>query len=172
MLALERLVELELRAADDDLVPVRDVVLEHFLERHDLRHELPRRRVGHEREHDDAERRLHLRVLVQLVEHDARDGVALQLDDDAHAVAVGLVAQVADALELLVAHQLGDVLDELRAVDLVRDLGDDDLRLVRGLLLLDHRARAHDDAAASRLLIILDPLRGRRCSRRSGSRGP
>ena len=39
VLALERLVELELRAADDDLVAVRDVVLEHFLERHDLRHE-------------------------------------------------------------------------------------------------------------------------------------
>ena len=39
VLALERLVELELRAPDDDLVPVRDVVLEHLLERHDLRHE-------------------------------------------------------------------------------------------------------------------------------------
>ena len=56
-----------------------------------------------------------VRVLVQLVQHHARDRVALQLDDDAHAVAVGLVAQVADALELLVAHQLGDVLDQLRA---------------------------------------------------------
>ena len=88
VLALERLVELELRAPHDDLVAVRDVVLEHFLERHDLRHQPPRRRVGHEREHDDAERRLHLRVLVELVEHDARNRVALQLDHDAHAVAV------------------------------------------------------------------------------------
>ena len=156
VLALERLVELELRAADDDLVPVRDVVLEHFLERHDLRHELGRVRIGHERQHDDAERRLHHRVLVELVEHDARNRIALELDDDAHAVAIGLVPQVADALELLVAHQLGDVLDQLRLVDLVGELGDDDLRLVRGLLLLDHRARAHHDAAASRLLIILD----------------
>ena len=33
VLALERLVELELRAPDDDFVPVRDVVLQHFLER-------------------------------------------------------------------------------------------------------------------------------------------
>ena len=40
------------------------------------------------------------------------------------------------------------------------------------LLLLDHGARAHDDAAAARLLVILDALRGRRCSRRSGSRDP
>ena len=44
VLALERLVELELRAAHDDFVAVRDVVLEHVLERHHLRHELPRRR--------------------------------------------------------------------------------------------------------------------------------
>ena len=42
VLALERLVELELRAPDDDFVAVRDEVLEHLLERHDLRHELPR----------------------------------------------------------------------------------------------------------------------------------
>jgi hypothetical protein len=33
---------------------------------------------------------------------------ALQLDDDAHAVAIGLVAQVGDALDRLLAHQLGD----------------------------------------------------------------
>ena len=114
------------------------------------------RRVGHERQHDDAERRLHRRVLVQLVQHHARNRIALQLDDDAHAVLVGLVAQVGDAFELLVANQVGDVLDQLRAVDLIRNLGDDDLRLVRGFLLLDHRTRAHDDAAATRLLIILD----------------
>ena len=74
-------------------VPVLDVVLEHFLERHDLRHELAGVRIGHERQHDHAERRLHRRVLVQLVEHDARNCVALELDDDAHAVLVGLVAQ-------------------------------------------------------------------------------
>src|SRR6185503_135185 len=74
-----------------------------------------------------------------------------------HAVLVGLVAQVRDALELLVAHELRDVLDELRAVDLIRDFGDDDLRFVRGFFLLDHGARAHNDAAAPRLLIILDP---------------
>ena len=47
-------------------------------------------------------------MLIELVEHDLRDGVALELDHDAHAVAVGLVAQVADALDLLVAHELGD----------------------------------------------------------------
>ena len=96
-------------------------------------------------------------VLVQLVQHHARNRIALELDDDAHSVLVGLVAQVGDALELLVAHQLGDVLDRASrlltwygsSVTTICDLFDD-------LLLLDHRARAHDDAAAARLLIILD----------------
>ena len=40
VLALERLVELELRAPDDHLVAVRDEVLEDLLEPHHLRHEL------------------------------------------------------------------------------------------------------------------------------------
>ena len=50
---------------------------------------------------------LHARVLVERVEHLARLAGAAQLDDDAHAVAVGLVAQVADAVDSC-AHQLGD----------------------------------------------------------------
>ena len=50
-----------------------------------------------QRQHDDAEGGLQLRVLVELVQDDLRLRVALELDDDAHAVAVGLVAQVGDA---------------------------------------------------------------------------
>ena len=67
---------------------------------------------------------------------------ALQLDDDAQALAVRLVAQVGDPLERLVAHQLGDLLDQLRLVDLVRDLGDDDRAAVALGRLLDGRLRA------------------------------
>ena len=48
------------------------------------------------------------------------------VDDDAHALAVDLVADVGDALDALVADELGDLLDEPRLVDLVGDLGDDD----------------------------------------------
>ena len=155
VLALERLVDLVLRAPDDDFVPVRDVVHQRFPETHDLRHQLARAHIGHERQHDHAERRLHRRVLVQLVEHHARDGVALELDHDAGRVA-RFVAQVADALELLFAHELRDALHQLGAVHLVRDFGDHDLRPSGRLLLLDHGAGAHDDLAASRLLVVLD----------------
>ncbi len=157
VLALERLVEVELRAPDDDGVPMCDVVLEALLERHHLRHEAARRGVGHQSEHDHTERRLHRGVLVELIEDDARDGVALELDHQPHTVAIRFVSQIADAFQLLVADQVGDADDQPVRVDLIRHFGDDDLRLVRRFLLLDHRARAHHDAPASRLLIILDP---------------
>ncbi len=47
--------------------------------------------VDHGQE-DHGEALLHLRVLVELVEDDLRFGAALELDDDAHAVAIALVA--------------------------------------------------------------------------------
>ena len=78
-----------------------------------------------QRDHVGAEARLHRGEAPELVEHDVGDRVALQLDDDAHAVAVGFVAQVGDALDALLAHQLGDLLDQRRLVDLIGNLGDD-----------------------------------------------
>ena len=78
--------QLVLRPADDDLALVLDVVL-----RCTSRSEQRPRHAVDERDHVDAERRLHRRVLVELVEHDLRDRVALELDHEAHAAAVGLV---------------------------------------------------------------------------------
>ena len=57
-----------------------------------------------DREHVDRERRLQRGVLEEVVEDDLVVGVALELEHDAHAGAVGLVADVGDALEPLVAH--------------------------------------------------------------------
>ena len=78
-------VEVELGPPDDDLVPVLDEALEQLLQVHDLGGALV------ERQHDHAEGGLHRGVLVELVQHHVGDGVALQLDDDPHAVLVGLV---------------------------------------------------------------------------------
>ena len=102
--------------------------------------------------HVDAEARLQRREAVELVQHHVGDGVALELDDDAHAVAVAFVADVGDALDPLVAHELGDLLDHRRLVHLVRNLGDDD----RFALLADRldmrRLAAHHDRAAPGLV--------------------
>src|SRR4029077_10425228 len=96
----------------------------------------------------DAETVLELRVLVEVVEYDLRRLAALDVDDDAHAFAVGLVAHVADAVDALLAHELGDLLDHTRLVDLVRDLGDDDGFALALFADLDLRAGAHDHLAA------------------------
>ena len=78
-----------------------------------------------EREHDRAERRLELGVLVQLVEDNLRVHVAAELDDHAHPLPVAFVPQVAHAVELLLPDQLGDPFDERRLVHHVRELGHD-----------------------------------------------
>ena len=49
-------------------------------------------------------------ILYRLLRMTAAWGVALDLDDDAHAAAVGLVPQVRDAQQLLVADEVGDVI--------------------------------------------------------------
>src|SRR3546814_15145210 len=75
---------------------------------------------------------------------------ALDLDVDAHAVLVGLVAQLTDALVRLLLDQVGDLLDQPRLVYLVRDLGDDDrLAAVVGHLDVGARAHAHPAAAGA-----------------------
>ena len=87
-------------------------------------------------------------VLEQVVEDLVRVGVALDLDVHAHAVAVRLVAQVRDAVDLLVLDQVGDLLEQRRLVDLVGQLGDDDRDPV-ALDLLERALGAHDHAAAA-----------------------
>ena len=86
-------------------------------------------------------------LLEELVDDDLGLFAALELDDDA-GVLVGLVAQVAHAVDQLVGDELGDAGDEGGAVDVVRDLGDDDL-LAPALELLGVGLAAHaDDALA------------------------
>ncbi len=56
-----------------------------------------------QRQHVAAEIGLHRREAEQLVQHHLGGRIALQLDHDAHAVAVGFVLHVGDAFDLLVA---------------------------------------------------------------------
>ena len=74
--------------------------------------------------------------------------VALELDDHPHPVAVGLVAQVGDALDPLAVHQLGDLLHQRRLVHLVGQLGDDDRGAARAGLLERDLGPDDDPAAA------------------------
>ena len=114
------LAQLVARAALDDVDLVVDVVVEHVLETQDMRHAVDEGEVV------DAEARLELRVLVEFVEHDLRLLAALEVDDDAHALAVGLVVETGDLRDRLLLDQVGDLLDELGLVDLIGNLGHND----------------------------------------------
>ena len=97
-------------------------------------------------------------MLIEGIEHDLRVGVALAVDDDAHAVAARFVADVRNALDALVAHHVGNGLDELRLIDLIGDLRDDDAAPhVRARAhFLDLALGADDDAALTRPVRLAD----------------
>lgn len=98
----------------------------------------------------DAEHALQLGLGVEVVEDHLRHFATAQLDHDAHAVLVGLVTQLGDAFELLLFHQLGDLLDQAGLVQLVWQFGDNDLLATTDLVdVLDRRAGAHVNAATA-----------------------
>ena len=151
------LAELVLGAADHHVALVVHVVLDQRQQAERARH------VVDERDHVHAERVLEGRVLVEVVQHDLRDSVALQLDHEPDAGLVGLVAEVRDLLEPAVVHLLRDLLDQTAAVvaavalgHLVGQLGDDD-RLLALAQRLDVRAPADHHPATTRLVGVLDP---------------
>ena len=135
MLALARLAQQEDGAALHNVDAVVDEAADGLVET-----QLARLPVEH-RQKDHGEAFLHLRVLVELVEHDLRLRAALELDDDAHAVAVALVAHVADVVNDLLGHQFGNALDELGLVHLVGNLGDDDRLFFLGQVFVATLAR-------------------------------
>ena len=99
---------------------------------------------------DHGEAFLHLGVLVELVEDDLGLGAALEADVDAHAVAVGFVAELVarDVGDDAFVDELGDALDEPGFVDLVGNLADDDGFAAAGDLL-HFGAGADDETAAA-----------------------
>ncbi len=140
MRAVTRLAQVEYGATGDDFPPVAQ-------ETFNQRLQVQRTRLAvDERDGVDAEHRLHLRVLVKVVQQHFRRLAALQVDDHAHAVLVGLVAQFADAGEALLLDQFGDFLEQAGLVDLVRQLGDHNRRRVT-VGVFDFRLGAHVDAA-------------------------
>jgi hypothetical protein len=86
---------LVLGAADHHLAAVFHVIFQHLPHGKD-----PGFPVD-QRQHDDAEGRLHLGVLVELVQHHLGVGVPFDLDDDPDAVAVGFVTNIGNVFDFL-----------------------------------------------------------------------
>ena len=143
--AVARLVEFELGPARDHFLAEGDEDAEELLEVHQLRPAVI------ECQHVAAEALLERRETVELVQHHFRDRVAAQLDDDPHAVAIGFVAQIGNALDSFLAHQFRDLLDHRGLVDLIGDLGDDQgVTVLADLLDLD--PAPHDDRTAPQMI--------------------
>ncbi len=140
--AIARLAQFELGPPDHDLFAELNEDLDQLLEAHLLG------AAPVQGQHVDAERALQRREAVELVEDDLARSVALQLDHDAHAVAVGFVADVRHALDALIADHLGDVLDQIGLVHLIGDGRDDD-GFATGADLFHGGQTAHDHRAAA-----------------------
>ncbi len=171
LVAFQNVLALARLAQQEDCAPLNniDAMIDKAANRM-IESQLPRLPVEH-REEDHGEALLHLGVLVELVEHNLRLRAALELDDDAHAVAVALIAHVADVVNDFVVHQLGDALDELGLVYLIGNLGDDDRLFFLGQVFSGH-AGAHHEAAAAGLVGVRDAATCRREIRRWGNPAP
>ena len=165
--ASARLAQLEHRAPRDHFAPMRQERVEHLLQ---VQHA---RLAVDQRHHVDAERVLQLRLLVQVVQHDIRLLVALQLEDDAHAGLVRFIADVGDAFDPLFVDHFGDALEQHALVHLIRQLIDDDRRARALVDFLEVRLRAHHHAAAAGAIALahafdaVDDSRGRKIRRRN-----
>ena len=149
--AVAGLVEQELGAARHDLFAEGDEQRQQILQVHHLRPaRIQRQDIG-------SKIRLQRREAIELVQHDIRHRLALQFDHDTKAIAVGFVAQIGDALDLLLAHQFGDALDHGGLVHLVGNFRDDD-----GFAVLadgvDRHLAAHHDRAAAEMIGRADAL--------------
>jgi len=144
-----RLAQFEHGTARDHFAAVRQEALQHLLEVQQLRLAID------QRHHVHAEGVLQLGLLVQVVEHHFRHFAPFQLDHHAHARLVGLVADVGNAVELLVAHVFGNAFQQGFLVHLEWQLVDDDGDAAAVLaVFLEVRLGAHDDAAAPRAVAV------------------
>ena len=115
------------------------------------RQNLRLRLVIHQSQHCHAKRRLHLCLGKQAIQDHLRVRVLFELDDDAHTVTVGFIADIGNTLEALVAHLIGHGGNELAFVDLIGKLGDDDALAVLAELLELGSGADGDFAAAGRV---------------------
>ena len=140
--ALLALSQIEPGAAQDDVAAVGEEVLQDLL---DIEQRRPV--VGHD-QHVDAERGFQRRVLVQGVDDNVGDDALFEVQDDADALAVGLVAQVGHALNAAVVNKRRYLFDQGRLVERIRDFPDDHGNIVF-LAFLDLGPAPDFDGAAS-----------------------
>ena len=143
------LLQVELGAADDDLVAEIHKDLQDVLQAHRHRAALDQGDVV------DGEAGLEFGVFEQGVQDDIGIGALLDADDDPQTLAGTFVVDVGNAVQTLVFDHLADLFDHGPLVDHVRDLGHDDgLTAVVGHF--DLGLGPYDDASAAGLVGVPD----------------
>ena len=138
------LFQVEPGAPGDDIHLELDVFLQNLPQVQHLR--LP----VHNSQHDDAEGGLQLGKGEEVVQHDLGRSVPFHIYHNMHAVAVGMVVDIGDALNALFLHQVGDILNQPCLVHLIGQFSDNDLGTARLFIFLNFRPGAHRNLAAAR----------------------
>ncbi len=95
----------------------------------------------------NAENALQLRLGIQVIENDLTGIAAPNFYHHAQAILIGLVAQLANALDTLFFYQLSNLFDQSRLVELVRNFSDDDF-LATLVVGFDLGSAAHINATS------------------------
>ncbi len=137
-------------AAGDHVDLVCDVVREGLGQIEGARHAVD------ERQHVHRETRLQRGVLIELVEHHVRVGVALQADHETRLATRGVVLYAGDPVELAALDQVVDLLLDGLHRDLVGELAHHDAGVARALFDLGDRAEF--DRTSARAVGVEDAL--------------
>ena len=150
MCALLCLAQIVAGAANHNVVAMLNEVANAILEGKHFRTSV------HEGNAVDGETRLEGCHLEQLIEHNVGIGFALQINNDTHAIAVGFIVDIADAINSLFVYQIGNALDELCLVDTVGNLAHHNLVVERTIFYI--RTRAHNNATLTSFVGTSDTL--------------
>src|SRR6267154_1758130 len=112
---------------------------------------------GNDGQQDHAEGFLHLCVFEKIVENELRFFATLDFDDDPHAFPRGFVAHVCDTFDFFRLHQVGDAFDQPGFVDLVWNLGDNNVFAVFAHFF-DGRFGAHHETTTASFVSGFDAL--------------
>ena len=151
--AIVGLAQAKLRALDDDIEAVIDVVLAQVIETEGGGHAVDQHDVV------DAERVFHRCLPVEVGEHRVRIDRGLARDLDAQPVrAIAQVDDVVDAADLVVDHELFDAADDALGADHEGQLGDDDALAAAALEVDDLGLGPHADGAATGFVCLADAV--------------
>ena len=83
-----------------------------------------------QRQHVAAEGHLQIGKFIELVDGDFRDFTPFQFDDNAYAVFIRFIAQIGNAGDRFIIDQVGNLFNQTRFIDVIRNFIDDKLTVV------------------------------------------